>query len=155
VTVVNAAVADAEGHVDIVWKDVAGRRLTGMTRIHRGDEPGETVRVRAITIDGFRRQHPHGRIRLMKCDVEGAELLVLRGAAATIDASRPLVFCELYDAYCGRFGYSAGDVFAFFASRSYRTLQFEAGAFRPLDPAAYRGAGDVLFVPSEARLENL
>lgn len=155
VTVTNAAVADREGYVDIMWRDSAGRRLTGMTRIHRGDEPGETVRVRAITIDNFRRQHPGGRIRLMKCDVEGAELLVLRGAAATIDASRPLVFCELYDAYCGRFGYGTADVFAFFASRSYRTMQFRDGAFRPLDPAAYPGAGDVLFVPTEFDRERL
>jgi FkbM family methyltransferase len=150
VTVTVGAVGDAEGEADILWKDASGRRLTGMTRITRGGDAGETVRVPALTIDAFRRRHPGGRLRLMKCDVEGAELLVLRGAASTIDASRPFVFCELYDAYCARFGYTSRDVFAFFAGRDYRTLSFEAGAFRPLDAADYRGAGDVLFVPAEA-----
>ena len=149
VTVVLAAVSDAEGEVEILWKDAAGRRLTGMTRISQGEERGETVKVRALTIDGFRRQHPTGRVRLIKCDVEGAELLALRGAAATIDSARPLVFCELYDSYCARFGYSSRDVFAFFAARNYVTLQYESGAFQRLDPGAYRGAGDVLFVPAE------
>lgn len=149
VTVIVGAVSDTEGELEVIWKDAAGRRLTGMTRISRGEDDGEKVRVRALTIDGFRRQHPHGRVRLVKCDVEGAELLVLRGAAATIDAFRPLVFCELYDAYCARYSYSSRDVFGFFAGRGYRTMEFEGGTFRPLDPAGYRGAGDVLFVPDE------
>jgi FkbM family methyltransferase len=149
VTVTVGAVSDAEGEVEVVWKDAAGRRLTGMTRISQNQDDGEKVRVRALTIDGFRRQHPHGRIRLVKCDVEGAELLVLRGAASTIDASRPLVFCELYDAYCARYGFSSRDVFAFFSTRGYRTMAFEDRTFRSLNPAHYRGAGDVLFVPDE------
>jgi FkbM family methyltransferase len=155
VTVVPAAVSDAEGRLEILWKDDSGRRLTGMTRIRREEQGGETVSVRAITIDGFRRQHPEGRVRLIKCDVEGAELLVLRGAAQTIDTARPLIFCELYEDYCARFGYSARDVFSFFQPRSYTTLQFVSGAFRPIAPAAYRGAGDVLFVPSEMKAQNL
>lgn len=149
VSVIPAAVSDAEGQVEILWKDASGRRLTGMTRMSRQNDAGETVRVRAITIDGFRRQHPEGRVRLIKYDVEGAELLALRGAARTIDAARPLVFCELYDDYCARFGYSSREVFTFFEPRRYTTLRFEAGGFRPLEPGAYRGAGDVLFVPVE------
>ena len=152
VTVVVGAVTDTEGEVSVVWKDTSGRRLTGMTHISRGAEAGETVRVRALTIDGFRRDHPGGRVRLIKCDVEGAELMVLRGAAATIDTWRPLVFCELYERYVAQYGYSVADVFAFFQPRGYRFMQFHDGAFRPLDPAAYDGAGDVLFLPAEMEL---
>ncbi|MGI8617611.1 MAG: FkbM family methyltransferase [Gemmatimonadaceae bacterium] len=154
VTVVVGAVSDTEGEVEVVWKDASGRRLTGMTRISQGNDPGEKVRVRALTIDGFRMRNPHGRVRLVKCDVEGAELKVLRGAAATIDRSRPLVFCELYSAYCARYGYSVHDVFAFFAGRGYRTMEFEGGAFRVLEPASYRGTGDVLFVPDEVPFDT-
>ena len=152
VTVVLGAVSDAEGELPIVWKDVAGRRLTGRTHIGRGGEAGSAVRVRALTIDRFCQEHPGGRVRLVKCDVEGAELMVLRGAAATIDRWRPIVFCELYDEYCAHYGYSARDVFAYFASRGYRPMQFEGGAFRDLDPGTYSGVGDVLFVPLEVEL---
>jgi FkbM family methyltransferase len=154
VTVTVGAVSDTEGEADILWKDASGRRLTGMTRMSRGGESGETLRVRTLTIDGFRRLHPAGRVRLMKCDVEGAELLVLRGAVGTIEAARPLVFCELYEKYCARFGYAVRDVFAFFAERKYRTLRFDGGSFKPFDPAAYPGDGDVLFVPSEMPFEG-
>ena len=152
VTITVGAVGEAEGEADILWKDASGRRLTGMTRISRAGDVGDTVRVPALTIDAFRRRHPGGRLRLIKCDVEGAELLVFRGAAATIEADRPLVFCELYDAYCARFGYSSRDVFGFFAAYGYSTMAFDDGAFTPLDPARYRGAGDVLFVPAGTAL---
>jgi FkbM family methyltransferase len=152
VTVVVGAVSDAAGEVAIVWRDAAGHRLTGMTHISRGSEAGDTVRVRALTIDDFCRTHAVGRVRLMKCDVEGAELMVLRGATATIEQWRPLVFCEVYEQYCAQYCYAAADVFSFFAARRYRSMQFGGGVFRPLDPKAYAGAGDVLFVPIEMEL---
>jgi FkbM family methyltransferase len=152
VTVIVGAVSDREGEVEIVWKDASGRRLTGMTHINRGGEAGGMVRVPALTIDAFRRTHPAGRIRLIKCDVEGAELMVLRGAAATIEASRPLVFLELYEAYCSQYGYAAADVFAFFQARQYRSMQFQDGGFAPLYAGDYGGSGDVLFVPAEIEI---
>ncbi len=154
VTVIAGAVSDHEGEVEIIWKDTTGRRLTGMTRISRDGDQGEKVRVRALTIDAFRRQNPKGRVRLVKCDVEGAELTVLRGAAAMIDAERPLVFCELHDDYCARYGWTPAEVFAFFSSRRYGTMVFEQHGFRRLDPALYAGVGDVLFVPDEVPFDR-
>lgn len=153
ITVVNGAASDAEGEVEILWKDAAGRRLTGMTHISSGNEHGEKVAVRALTLDGFCREHQPGRVRLLKCDVEGAELMVLRGAAETIDRSRPLTYCEIYDEYCARYGYSSRDIFAFFATRKYRSMQFDNGRFHGIDAAAYSGTGDVLFVPLEMGFE--
>jgi FkbM family methyltransferase len=150
VTVVRGAVSDSVGEVAVVWRDAAGQRLTGRTHISSGEESGDAVKVPALTIDGFCRERGIDHVRLMKCDVEGAELMVLRGAAATIDAWRPLVFCEVYEEYCARYGYAAADVFAFFAVRDYRTMQFEDERFRELDPEQYSGCGDVLFMPKEA-----
>ena len=149
ITVVPGAVSDAVGEASVVWRDAAGQRLTGRTHISRGRESGETVTVRALTIDAFCGEHAVGRVRLMKCDVEGAELMVLRGAAATIDTWRPLVFCELYEQYCAQYGYAAADVFAFFAARRYRAMQFDGAAFQDLSADRYSGAGDVLFLPDE------
>lgn len=150
ITVVPAAVSDRPGQVSVLWRDAAGHRLTGHTHITRGGENGDTVQVPALTIDDFCRERDIARVRLIKCDVEGAELMVLRGAAATIDRCRPLVFCELYDQYCARYGYTAADVFAFFAGRNYRTMQFANDRFGVLDPQEYAGSGDVLFLPAEA-----
>ena len=57
VTVIIGAVSDAEGELSIVWKGSAGRRLTGRTRVSRGSEAGEVVRVKALTIDRFCASH--------------------------------------------------------------------------------------------------
>ncbi len=152
VTVVVGAVSDAEGEISIVWKDSDGRRLTGRTHISRGKEAGEVVRVKALTIDRFCASHGIERVRLMKCDVEGAELMVLSGATQTIERWRPFVFCEMYEEFCTQYGHRTRDVFAFFAERRYRAVQIEDGAFRPLVPETYSGVGDVLFVPMETEL---
>jgi FkbM family methyltransferase len=152
VTVVVGAVSDAEGELSIVWKDSAGQRLTGRTHISRGSEAGEVVRVKALTIDRFCASQGIARVRLMKHDVEGAELMVLRGAIQTIERWRPFIYCELYEEYCAQYGHTARDVFAFFAERRYRAVQIEDGAFHPLMPETYSGVGDVLFVPMETEL---
>jgi len=149
VTVVVGAVSDKAGELSIVWRDPAGQRLTGRTHVSRGSETGESVRVKALTLDDFCRSHGIERVRLMKCDIEGAELMALRGATVTLERWRPLVYCELYEEYCIQYGHHARDVFAFFAERRYKTVQIENGKFRPLDASTYSGVGDVLFVPAE------
>lgn len=149
VTVIVGAVADRPGAVSVVWKDAEGRRLTGKTHISGRADPGVSVTVPSLTIDGFCAGLPPRRVRLMKCDVEGAELLVFRGATETIGRWRPVVFCELYAEYCARYGYGVNDVFDFFDPRSYRTFTVQSGRLLPLDPATYAGRGDVVFIPSE------
>ena len=81
-------------------------------------------------------------------------MMVLRGATETIDRWRPLTYCEIYDEYCARYGYSSRDNFDFLASRRYRPMQFESGAFHRVEPEAYTGTGDVLFVPVEMDLDR-
>lgn len=52
--------------------------------------------VRALTLDGVLRDRWAGERLLIKIDVEGAEALVLRGAAATLQRSpRPLWMIEM------------------------------------------------------------
>lgn len=151
VTVVVGAVADREGVTSMVWKDREGRRLTGKTHMNATAPPDVSVTVPTLTIDGFCAKVPARRVRLLKCDVEGAELLVFRGAARTIDAWRPIVFSEINAEYCGRYGYSMNDLFDFFTSRSYRTFTVNGTRLGSLERSAYTGLGDVVFVPSEVQ----
>jgi FkbM family methyltransferase len=149
VTVIIGAVSDREGAVPVMWKDGQGRRLTGKTHIARPGDTGASVSVDALTLDSFSATQAERRLRLLKCDVEGAELMVLRGATSIIERWRPLVFCELYEEYCAKYGYHARDVFEFFATRGYRAYRFAGSAFERFDPDQYSGCGDVLFVPAE------
>jgi len=56
----------------------------------RGNDPARMDHVDVITVDGMGLPAVH----LMKIDVEGMELDVLRGAAKTIERDRPLLFVE-------------------------------------------------------------
>ena len=56
----------------------------------------------------------------IKCDVEGAELLVFRGGRATLAKAHPMVFAELLRKWSKPFGYHPNDMLAFFAELGYQ-----------------------------------
>jgi FkbM family methyltransferase len=55
----------------------------------------------------------------IKCDVEGAELLVFRGGRATLAQHQPVVFAELLRKWSKPFGYHPNDMLVFFAELGY------------------------------------
>ena len=55
----------------------------------------------------------------IKCDVEGAELLVFRGGRQTLSEHRPVVFAELLRKWSKPFGYHPNDMLAYFAELGY------------------------------------
>lgn len=67
---------------------LAPDRERAETLSYRDDDPGEEVEM--ITIDSLKLAACH----LIKIDVEGMEIDVLRGAARTIKAHRPLIYME-------------------------------------------------------------
>jgi FkbM family methyltransferase len=86
---------------------------SGISRMAPGGAPpGMTIaEVAAVSIDAFCREN---RIRpnVIKVDVEGAELAVLRGARATIAAAGPSLhlFVEMHPHLWADLGYSADDL---------------------------------------------
>lgn len=61
-----------------------------------------------------------GCVDFIKCDVEGAELMVFSGGARTIERCRPIVFAELLRKWSMPFGYHPNDVLDFFGSLGYQ-----------------------------------
>jgi hypothetical protein len=84
------ALSDRESEVTL-W-GVEG--LTGLASVHHRDlkhvglEMAEQETIETTTIDRFCAEHGIGRIDLLKIDVEGHEMAVLRGAASMLEARR-------------------------------------------------------------------
>jgi FkbM family methyltransferase len=65
---------------------------------------------------------------VMKIDVEGAELGVLRGGRRVLERNRPIVLCEAIEANLARFGHSVAALSHFMESIGYRSPETLGGA---------------------------
>ena len=74
--------------------------------------------VEARTLDGL--LSGSDRLDAIKCDVEGAELAVLRGAAQTLERFHPLLLIEIEERHTRRYGHSAQEVFDLLSAHGYR-----------------------------------
>lgn len=142
-----AAVADREGE-QTMEVPREGCKVENYYLAHLSLAPAggqRTLRVRTRTLDALRAAGLP-RVSFVKCDVEGAELLVLRGAAGLLRADRPVVLCEVSDDMAGRLGHASGEVFDFLRDLGYEA--WYAAADR-LEPAAgtVPGVVNYFFIP--------
>lgn len=91
------------------------------------------------------------KVSVIKVDVEGAELVVLRGAERTITNYRPIVLIEVNQDTCRAAGYHASDLLDYLSRFGYRfELINEYGATTPLDLRSLRPYQDVICWPLPA-----
>jgi FkbM family methyltransferase len=89
-TVVQAAVADRAGSAMLVQRaaDPRGNALQEIENPAIDNKAGSLVEVPSVTLDGLAARHP--RPRLIKMDIEGAEVLALPGGRTLLSgAGRP------------------------------------------------------------------
>ncbi|EDM25190.1 Methyltransferase FkbM [Lentisphaera araneosa HTCC2155] len=55
----------------------------------------------------------------IKCDVEGAELLVFKGGVQTIEQYKPIVFTEILRKWTAKFNYDPNEIITFFKDLGY------------------------------------
>lgn len=153
VRIINHAVTSAPQTVRIVWKDPAGQRIAGLTHIAgKQEDTSGTVEVDGRPLDQDLAENK-GRVRFLKCDVEGAEYGVFLGGRATLERWRPLVFAELVREHLARYQHTLGDVFGLFAQLDYEAWELTVGGtpVRIYGPDSYQGH-DVFFAPREEKL---
>jgi len=84
-----------------------------------------TVRARVKRMDDVLRGE--GRIDLLKCDVEGAEIFALRGGLETIERTRPVLFIEMLRKWSAKFGYQPNDIIELLRGLDYECFSVEDG----------------------------
>lgn len=86
----------------------------------REDKDTVTVECEVKKLDDFVSSLPSlEKIDFIKCDVEGAELLVFKGAIGTIKKYKPIVFSEMLRKWSNKFGYHPNDIINLFRSIDY------------------------------------
>lgn len=110
VTVIRAAAGECPGAARLT-----SRRSDDLNFIsNRG------IEVPVVTLDSF---IPELSIRLLKVDVEGAELMVFKGARKTLARTEFLYF-ECFEIFTQRFGYSPSQLFEFLAECGFCLPQY-------------------------------
>lgn len=122
---------------------------------------GSAAGSAALTLDELLARESVTRLDLVKIDVDGGELAVLRGAAATLAAVRPALVLELSPYALEEHGGSLGELLAILAGARYRLL--DERTFTPLPTAAdalarlipAAGSINVVAIPVERAVEGV
>ena len=140
-TIVNRGLSSTSG-VLTMHRSEAG---SGMASFHNTGSRGlQAIQVPVIRLDDYAAEHDIGPVSFVKCDVEGHELEVFRGAEKTLRRDMPtLLFeCHYDEAERGElFGFLAGlgyDGYFFHVSRAdHESLLHKGrGNFIPYDQQA-------------------
>ncbi len=113
----------------VASRNPAANRLVNETR------PGD-IMVRTVTLDEFVAERGLHRLDLIKIDVEGYELNVCRGAAATLRRFKPTLFVEVLDQHLRSQGASAEELLEFLRGLGYRLTEAVSG--RSVNPGTPR-----------------
>lgn len=115
--VFNFGLSDQEGE-QIFYFSPRNSVSASAARVAEEDDTAMVVgRVRRLD-DVVREQGV--RVDFLKCDVEGAEYLVLRGAAETLRRDRPLIVAEMLRKWSAKFCYHPNDIIHFLGALGYR-----------------------------------
>ena len=145
VTVEPVALGETDG--DATLYVVQGSE-TGCNSLRRGDVGDvQPVRVPLRRLDDYVARGEIGRVDVVKMDVEGGELAVLRGAEF-FRAARPVLLCEIEDARIAPWGYKGREIIDLLAGWGYDwSVVGGNGRLTPLAPGGTEFMGNFVARP--------
>jgi FkbM family methyltransferase len=95
------------------------------------DTKRERFYVPTTRLDDYVAERNLTRLDFIKCDAEGAELLVLRGATGLLKQFEPLLHLEVAEFWTRDFGYGPSDLADFLEEAGYSHFRIEEETVRP------------------------
>jgi len=147
------ALGEREGNAELLIANAehAGQNSLGGF-VHQGVEVlrRETVRLRRL--DDVIREEGLARVDLIKLDVEGAEVRVLRGSSMVLRELRPLLLFEVLEESLRRQGSSGEELFDLLRRFQYAICVFDAQTGLPRLAAPGERSPNMIAVPEEKPL---
>jgi FkbM family methyltransferase len=102
ITLIEAAVTEQAGELEFVVMPETSMGKLSTSSFQADNQSGQKIRVRAVALDALLAAGEVQPPTLMKVDVEGAELMLLRGARNLLATHRPKLFMEIHSRELGR-----------------------------------------------------
>ncbi|RZS97334.1 FkbM family methyltransferase [Cecembia calidifontis] len=129
---IQMGLSDRPGEINLYGKEGSNE---GVNTIY--PTPEHTFLIQKIKLDTLDNQLEHlrpGRVDLIKIDVEGAELQVLKGATKCLTRFKPSLIIEINKEACQSAGYEAQDILEFLKNFGYAFKQIGLrGKLKPID----------------------
>lgn len=119
IQLVKTAVGAADGKATFSMLDATSMGKLSDSPFQPDVKSEKTIDVTVISLDSWRRRNGIAAPHVMKIDVEGAELMVLHGAADTLKESQPTLFIECHSRELTK------DVCAYLAPLGYKFKTLE------------------------------
>jgi FkbM family methyltransferase len=101
-----------------------GKMFLEINPLHPADHKlswdGTGLSVTAVTLDDLVQEKGHLKPALVKIDVQGAEMLVLKGAEGILKIAGPVLFVELHEEGLSKFGTSISAILDHLSERGYQ-----------------------------------
>jgi FkbM family methyltransferase len=144
------AVSDAAG-VARLSRYEEGAEVYGSLGSHRRSEA--TVigyeEVQTIRLDDYIAEKKIDHVDFIKMDIEGAELLALKGAERLLRDHAPTILLEMADINTDGFGYKAVEIWDFLTALGYQIHDLSGNGSTPgrmERPLAFRGTSNVVAI---------
>jgi len=106
-------------------------------RILSGPESSSPCfKVQMTTLDSLAEKLGLTKIRLIKCDIEGAEMMFFQGSINVLRNMKPIIICEIYNDHITRYGNKPDDVFNYLRRFGYVPYAYRSGSLVPVDRAS-------------------
>ena len=109
-----------------------------------------TIESEIVKIDDLN----YKNVSFMKVDVEGAELMVLKGAIKTIKKSKPIIMIEIEDRWIESYDIKRKDISNFFSNLNYQTHYYFNKKLIKCD-INYTKSNNLIFIPHGHKLIEL
>lgn len=127
VEILPVAVSDSNGRVTLYTDGAQGNSPS----LVRQDAKRGSVDVKAQTLDSIVAEGGLPLPTVLKIDIEGAEVLALRGARDVLHGRQPprALFLEVHDGFLPAFGSSGDEVLEIVRDAGYTEMRYEARRF--------------------------
>jgi FkbM family methyltransferase len=126
----NIALSNKNSHQNFFFYEACSGNASAVNLTARDDV--NTIECRQMQLDDFSKEEQLPQVDFIKCDVEGAELMVFQGALKTIKSDTPIILAEILRKWSKQYNYNPNEILQLFFDNKYRAFTTDGYSLIPI-----------------------